>query len=174
MFIEQPLIILSAHIFPLSPPPQSTHNPNVRAFSCVIVQPLIMCRTRSLTSSSPNDGYGIVVIDPNELAHASTKSFLGALALNGIILVAEITAFTYMRRYFRLIYEPRSWSFFDEWATNFRSQLTVKDINCSLENDNRHYPLDSGDGRPLFCLQTIPRSRISMGSTATFSSVSCA
>ena len=100
----------SAHILPLSLPPQLTHKPNVPVFSCVIVQPLItMCRTRSTTSPDS-------IIDPNDIAHASTKSFLGALALNGIILAAEITAFTYMRPYFRLIYEPRSWSFFDEYA----------------------------------------------------------
>ena len=62
-------------------------------------------------------------IDPNELAHASTKSFLGALALNGIVLAAEITAFTYMRRYLRLIYEPRSLSFLDECA--FKNFLAI-------------------------------------------------
>ena len=77
-----------------------------------------MCHTRSL---SPNDGYSTIGIDPNELADTSTKSFLGALALNGIILAAEITAFTFMRRYFRLIYEPRSWSFFDECAFKLSS-----------------------------------------------------
>ena len=52
-------------------------------------------------------------INPNGLAHVSTKSFLGALALNGIVLAAGITAFAYMkmRRYFCFIYEPRSLSF---------------------------------------------------------------
>ena len=40
-----------------------------------------------------------------------THALLGALALNGTILAAEIAAFTLMRRYFRLIYEPRSLSF---------------------------------------------------------------
>ena len=80
-----------------------------------------MDRTRSTGSPlvSPNDGYS--TINPNELAHISTKSFLGALALNGIILAAEIIVFTYMRRYFRLIYEPRSLSFFDVCAINFSS-----------------------------------------------------
>ena len=70
---------------------------NVLAFSCLfIVQPLI---------TPPR-------LDDSE-ASASTKALLGALALNGIILAAEITAFTYMRRYFRLIYEPRCLSFFE-------------------------------------------------------------
>ena len=81
-----------------------------------------MGRTRSTSSPlvSPNDGYGFIV-NPNELAHISTKSFLGALALNGTILAVEIIVFTYMRRYFRLIYEPRSLSFFDVCAINFSS-----------------------------------------------------
>ncbi|KAH9026750.1 DUF221-domain-containing protein [Lactarius pseudohatsudake] len=44
---------------------------------------------------------------------ASTKTFLTALALNGIIAAAEIAAFTCARPYFRLIYEPRSLSVFE-------------------------------------------------------------
>ena len=36
--------------------------------------------------------------------------------MNGTVLAAEITAFTLLRRYFRLIYEPRSLSFSDECA----------------------------------------------------------
>ena len=36
--------------------------------------------------------------------------------MNGIILVAKITAFTYMRRHFRHIYEPRSISFVEVCA----------------------------------------------------------
>ena len=63
----------------------------------------------------------LAFLDPNFIAQASTKSFLGSLALNGIILAASIAAFTYMRRYFRLIYEPRSWSFFDECAFKLSS-----------------------------------------------------
>ena len=59
---------------------------------------------------------GTVKNDPFVLATTSTKSFLGALALNGIILVAKITAFTYMRRHFRHIYEPRSISFVEVCA----------------------------------------------------------
>ena len=53
---------------------------------------------------------------PFSLASTSTKSFLGALAVIGIILAAEITAFTYMRRNFRHIYEPRSISFCEACA----------------------------------------------------------
>ncbi|KAF8496566.1 DUF221-domain-containing protein [Russula emetica] len=44
---------------------------------------------------------------------ASTKTFLTALALNGIIAGVEIVAFTFVWRYFRLIYEPRSLSVFE-------------------------------------------------------------
>ncbi|KAI9458606.1 hypothetical protein BJY52DRAFT_413437 [Lactarius psammicola] len=51
--------------------------------------------------------------DLNGATTASTKTFLTALALNGIIAAAEITAFTCARRYFRLIYEPRSLSVFE-------------------------------------------------------------
>ena len=54
--------------------------------------------------------------DNNLEASIATKALLGALTLNGIILAAEITAFTYMRRYFRLIYEPRCLSFFEMYA----------------------------------------------------------
>ena len=75
------------------------------------MQPLIIMRRTRVTTS----------IAPIDIAHASTKSFLGALAVNGIILAAEITAFTYMRPYFHLIYEPRSWSFFDECAFKISS-----------------------------------------------------
>jgi len=46
----------------------------------------------------------------NEAKSASTKTFLTALALNGIIAAVEIAVFTCVRRYFRLIYEPRSLS----------------------------------------------------------------
>ncbi|KAI9509019.1 DUF221-domain-containing protein [Russula earlei] len=49
----------------------------------------------------------------NGAATASTKTFLTALVLNGIIAGAEISAFTLVRRYFRLIYEPRSLSVFE-------------------------------------------------------------
>ncbi|KAI0250632.1 DUF221-domain-containing protein [Lactifluus subvellereus] len=41
---------------------------------------------------------------------ASTKTFVVALVLNGAIAGAEIAAFTFVRRYFRPIYEPRSFS----------------------------------------------------------------
>ncbi|KAF8267559.1 DUF221-domain-containing protein [Lactarius quietus] len=44
---------------------------------------------------------------------ASTKTFVTALALNGIIAAIEIAAFTCARPYFRLIYEPRSLSVFE-------------------------------------------------------------
>jgi Sro7p-like protein associated with Golgi transport len=44
---------------------------------------------------------------------ASTKTFLTALALNGVIASVEIIAFTIVWRYFRLIYEPRSLSVFE-------------------------------------------------------------
>ncbi|KAF8260353.1 hypothetical protein EI94DRAFT_1250974 [Lactarius quietus] len=44
---------------------------------------------------------------------ASTKALLGASALSGIIIAAESTAFIYMGRYFRFIYEPRSLCVFE-------------------------------------------------------------
>lgn len=47
---------------------------------------------------------------------ASTKTFLTALALNGIIAGVEIVAFTVVWRYFRLVYEPRSLSVFESCA----------------------------------------------------------
>ncbi|KAI0250626.1 hypothetical protein BJV78DRAFT_1283057 [Lactifluus subvellereus] len=49
----------------------------------------------------------------NGATTASTKTFLTALVLNGIIAVVEIAAFIIVRRYFRLIYEPRSLSVFE-------------------------------------------------------------
>jgi hypothetical protein len=56
---------------------------------------------------------------------ASTKTFLTALALNGIIAVVEIVAFTLVWRYFRLIYEPRSLSIFESCACAFVLQCLV-------------------------------------------------
>ena len=155
--VEKPPVVMAlpAHNLPSSPLPQVTYPfPNVPAsfFLLCIVQPLIS-RPRS-------DNY------------YSTKSLLGALAVNGVILAAEIIAFTYMRRHFRLIYEPRSLTV--SKGGPLRPHLTVGSTNSRLENDNRHYPLGSGDGRALSFLRTIARLRISTGSTATFSSVSCA
>ncbi|KAI0052100.1 DUF221-domain-containing protein [Auriscalpium vulgare] len=46
----------------------------------------------------------------NGATTASTKTFETALVLNGAIFAIEIAAFTLLRRYFRLIYEPRSLS----------------------------------------------------------------
>jgi hypothetical protein len=51
--------------------------------------------------------------DLNGATTASTKTFLTALVLNGAIATGEIVAFTLVRRYFRLIYEPRSLSVFE-------------------------------------------------------------
>jgi hypothetical protein len=56
---------------------------------------------------------------------ASTKTFLTALALNGIIATVEIVAFTVLWRYFRLIYEPRSLSVFESCARPFVLQCPV-------------------------------------------------
>ena len=56
---------------------------------------------------------------------ASTKTFVTALALNGIIAVVEIAAFTLVWRYFRLIYEPRSLSVFESCACVFILQCLV-------------------------------------------------
>jgi hypothetical protein len=56
---------------------------------------------------------------------ASTKTFVTALALNGIIAGVEIVAFTVVWRYFRLIYEPRSLSFFESCACTFVLQCLV-------------------------------------------------
>ena len=50
---------------------------------------------------------------------ASTKTFLTALVLNSIIATVEISVFTLVRRYFRLIYEPRSLSVFESCACTF-------------------------------------------------------
>lgn len=54
---------------------------------------------------------------------ASTKTFLTALALNGIIAGVAIVAFTVVWRYFRLIYEPRSLSVFESCACVFVLQF---------------------------------------------------
>ena len=52
----------------------------------------------------------------NGATTASTKTFLTALVLNGAIATGEIVAFTLVRRYYRLIYEPRSLSVFETCA----------------------------------------------------------
>jgi hypothetical protein len=49
----------------------------------------------------------------NGATTASTKTFVTALVLNGIIAAVEIAVFTCARRYFRLVYEPRSLSVFE-------------------------------------------------------------
>jgi Sro7p-like protein associated with Golgi transport len=50
------------------------------------------------------------VRDISNSTTASTKTFLTALILNAAIAGAEIAAFTIVRRYFRIVYEPRSLS----------------------------------------------------------------
>jgi hypothetical protein len=55
----------------------------------------------------------------SEATTASTKTFLTALVLNSIIAGVEISTFTLVRRYFRLVYEPRSLSVFDSCARTF-------------------------------------------------------
>jgi Late exocytosis, associated with Golgi transport len=65
-----------------------------------------------------------VVTRSNDIAQsttASTKTFVTALVLNGIIVIAEITVFTIARRYFRFIYEPRSLSVFESCACHLVS-----------------------------------------------------
>jgi hypothetical protein len=52
----------------------------------------------------------------NKSQTASTKTFLTALTLNAIIAGVEIIVFTLVRRYFPLIYEPRSLSVFGAYA----------------------------------------------------------
>jgi len=47
---------------------------------------------------------------------ASTKTFVAALVLNGAIAGVEIAVFTLVRRYFPLIYQPRSLSAFGACA----------------------------------------------------------
>ena len=97
----------------------------------------------------------------NGASSASTKTFVTALVLNGIIAAVEIAVFTCVRRYFRLVYEPRSLSVFESCA--FPSCLTVTPPNNSrLANDNLHYPLASLDGLALFLIRITARSRISM------------
>ncbi|KAI0289410.1 hypothetical protein B0F90DRAFT_1812537 [Multifurca ochricompacta] len=53
------------------------------------------------------------VSDLSQSTTASTKTFVTALVLNAIIAAVEIIAFILVRRYFRLIYEPRSLSVFE-------------------------------------------------------------
>ena len=85
------------------------------SFLAVIVQPLTgIMRSRSahIVVVPVIDKANITVsFDPFILANTSTKSFLGALAVNGILLAVKIIAFTYMRRNFPYIYEPRSFPF---------------------------------------------------------------
>ena len=88
------------------------------SFLAVIVQPLIgIMRSRSarfVVVPIINKIDVTVTIDPFYLASASTKSFLGSLAVNGGLLAATIIAFTIIKRYFGFIYEPRSSSLFEE------------------------------------------------------------
>ncbi|KAA1472080.1 DUF221-domain-containing protein [Dentipellis sp. KUC8613] len=46
--------------------------------------------------------------DISSAKSSSTTSFLTSLVFNGAVFAAEIVAFTLIRRYFRLIYEPRA------------------------------------------------------------------
>ena len=90
------------------------------SFLAVIVQPLTgITHSRSahiVVVPTIDKANFTVTDDPFILASSSTKSFLGALAVNGIILAAKITAFTYLRHKFRDIYEPRSSSFCEACA----------------------------------------------------------
>ena len=99
--------------------------PMYLSFLAVIVQPLIgIMRSRSariVVWPVIDPKSHTVKDDPYSLTSTSTKSFLGALAVNGAFLAAAITAFTFMRRYFRHVYEPRSLSFFDVCAFKFSS-----------------------------------------------------
>jgi hypothetical protein len=103
---------------------------------------------------------------------ASTKTFLTALALNGIIAGVEIVAFTLVWRYFRLIYEPRSLSVFESCACAFVLHCPV--LTSRIERDNSHSPLASSDGLYLSSRRIIVKSRISTDWTAIFMSVSSA
>ena len=82
------------------------------SFLAVIVQPLTgIMRPRSdhiVVVPVIDKANFTVTFDPFILATSSTKSFEGALAVNGILLAAKIIAFTYMRHNFPYIYEPRS------------------------------------------------------------------
>src|SRR6266849_1194588 len=91
---------------------------------------------------------------------ASTKTFVTALALNGIIAGVEIVAFTVVWRYFRLIYEPRSLSVFESCACAFIC-LAMSCAHLCTERDNRHSPLTSWDGLYLSTKRIIVRSRTS-------------
>ena len=102
---------------------------------------------------------------------ASTKTFLTALVLNSIIAGVEISTFTLVRRYFRLVYEPRSLSVFESCVCAFVLQCFAYH---RIGRGRSHYPLASWDGLFLSLMRIIVRSRISTDWTVTFSSVSSA
>jgi hypothetical protein len=108
----------------------------------------------------------------DEATSASTKTFLTALVLNGVIAAVEITVFTVVRRYFRLIYEPRSLSVFEACA--FPLALLCLGPHSHLGSDSSLCPLIYLDGLFLCLTQTIAGLRIPMDWTATSLSVSCA
>src|SRR5882757_8991556 len=80
---------------------------------------------------------------------ASTKTFLTALALNGIIAGVEISAFTLVRRYFRLIYEPRSLSVFESCACAF----VLQRLMLTFVQEETAAIIPSPPGMDHFCLQ---------------------
>ena len=67
------------------------------SFLAVIMQPLtgIMHSRSTHLVILPNINPNNITIDPFSGASTSTKSFLGTLVVSGIILAAEIIAFTY-------------------------------------------------------------------------------
>jgi hypothetical protein len=75
---------------------------NLYSLQCTSRSPLL----RSGSHPSPRS-------DLSKATTASTKTFLTALVLNSVIAGVEISTFTLVRRYFRLIYEPRSLSVFE-------------------------------------------------------------
>jgi calcium permeable stress-gated cation channel len=52
-------------------------------------------------------------VTQDQAKSSSTGSFVAAIIFNSAIFAGEILAFTILRRYFKLIYEPRSLAVLD-------------------------------------------------------------
>lgn len=100
----------------------------------------LQCTSRpSFLRSGPRISYlAVRSSNLNGATTASTKTFLTALVLNGIIASAEIVAFTVVWRYFRLIYEPRSLSVFESCVVHLSYNVW-----CSLSYRKRQQALSS-------------------------------
>jgi hypothetical protein len=111
-----------------------TSHYNVHCPECTSHSPLLLPSSHFSTRSNLNGA-----------TTASTKTFLTALVLNSAIATGEIVVFTLVRRYYRLIYEPRSLSVFEACACPsilpfllliFFQEETATTVTSHLRMDN--------------------------------------